>query len=86
MKNCFRSGGILGAIFMTVIPELLKLLVSYMTFIPNATAQLSPIRTIVFGALIIGFLLFEPQGLVGIWRRAQDWVLLWPFRQRPLGK
>ena len=33
---------------------------------------------------MILFLVFEPQGLVGIWRRIQEWVLLWPFRSRPL--
>lgn len=74
-------GAVLGAIFMTVIPEILKLLVSYMTFIPDATAQLSPIRTIVFGALIIGFLLFEPQGLAEIWRHIRRFFYLWPFRK-----
>lgn len=74
-------GGILGAIFMTVIPEILKLMVSYMTFIPDATAQLSPIRTIVFGALIIGFLLFEPQGLAEIWRHIRRFFHLRPFRK-----
>jgi branched-chain amino acid transport system permease protein len=37
-----------------------------------------------FGLLMILFLVFEPQGLVGIWRRAQNWWLLWPFKQKPL--
>ena len=35
-----------------------------------------------FGLVMILFLLFEPQGLVGIWRRVQDYFLLWPFQQR----
>jgi branched-chain amino acid transport system permease protein len=74
-------GAILGAIFMTMVPELLKIAVSYMTFIPNAVAQLSPIRTIVFGLLIIGFLLFEPQGLAEIWRRVRRFFHLWPFKK-----
>ena len=37
-----------------------------------------------FGLLMILFLVFEPQGLVGIWHRAQNWLLLWPFKQKPL--
>ena len=74
-------GAILGAIFMTMVPEFLKIAVSYMTFIPNAVAQLSPIRTIVFGLLIIGFLLFEPQGLAEIWRRVRRFFHLWPFKK-----
>jgi branched-chain amino acid transport system permease protein len=39
-----------------------------------------------FGLVMILFLVLEPQGLVGIWRRIQDWFLLWPFKQRPLSK
>ncbi|MGL4560135.1 MAG: branched-chain amino acid ABC transporter permease, partial [Afipia sp.] len=74
-------GAILGAIFMTMVPEILKIAASYMTFIPNAVAQLSPIRTIVFGLLIIGFLLFEPQGLAEIWRRVRRFFHLWPFKK-----
>jgi branched-chain amino acid transport system permease protein len=39
-----------------------------------------------FGLVMIAFLVFEPQGLVGLWRRTQNWFLLWPFKQRPLQK
>jgi branched-chain amino acid transport system permease protein len=31
---------------------------------------------------MILFLLFEPLGLVGIWRRAQNYFLLWPYKHR----
>jgi branched-chain amino acid transport system permease protein len=27
---------------------------------------------------------FEPLGLVGIWHRIQSYLLLWPFKHRPL--
>ena len=33
---------------------------------------------------MILFLVFEPLGLVGIWRRVQTYFLLWPFKQRPV--
>jgi branched-chain amino acid transport system permease protein len=39
-----------------------------------------------FGLAMILFLVAEPQGLVGIWRRVQAWFLLWPFKQKPVGK
>ena len=39
-----------------------------------------------FGVVMILFLIFEPLGLVGIWRRVQNWLLLWPFKQKPLAK
>ena len=73
-------GGILGAVFMTLVPELLKLVVGLAAARPNATLILSPVRTIVFGALIVGFLIFEPHGLAEIWRRIRRFFHLWPFR------
>lgn len=74
-------GGILGAVFMTLVPEVLKLVVGWLTpVLPNAVALLAPVRTIVFGLLIIGFLIFEPHGLAEVWRRIRRFFHLWPFR------
>ena len=73
-------GSILGAIFMTLVPELLKIVVGLLPISANATLILSPVRTIVFGALIVGFLVFEPHGLAEIWRRVRRFFHLWPFR------
>ena len=75
-------GGILGAVFMTLVPELLRFVVEWLTPVyPNAVAALSPIRTIVFGALIVGFLIFEPKGLAEIVQRVRRFFHLWPFRK-----
>lgn len=74
-------GGVVGAVFMTLVPEALKLLVALVTPVwPNAVAVLSPVRTVVFGALIVGFLIFEPHGLAELWRRVRRFFHLWPFR------
>lgn len=73
-------GAILGAVFMTLVPELLKLVVGWLPLSANATLILSPVRTIVFGALIVGFLIFEPHGLAEVWRRVRRFFHLWPFR------
>jgi branched-chain amino acid transport system permease protein len=74
-------GGILGAVFMTMVPEILKFGAGLVTpFYPDALALLAPVRTIVFGALIVGFLVFEPQGLAEIWRRIRRFFHLWPFK------
>ncbi len=74
-------GGILGAVFMTLVPELLKLGVGLVSpFWPEAAVVLSPVRTVVFGALIVGFLVFEPQGLAEMWRRTRRFFHLWPFK------
>ena len=47
---------------------------------PHAAILLSPLREIVFGVLIIAFLIFEPHGLAEIWRRVRRYFFLWPFR------
>ena len=74
-------GGILGAAFMTLVPEALKVLTAVMTPIwPNAPIFMSPMLEIIFGALIVGFLIFEPHGLAEIWRRIRRFFHLWPFR------
>ncbi len=74
-------GGILGAAFMTLVPEALKLLTAAMTpFWPKAPVFMSPMLEIIFGALIVGFLIFEPHGLAEIWRRIRRFFHLWPFR------
>jgi branched-chain amino acid transport system permease protein len=73
-------GGILGAVFMTLIPEVLKLVVGWLPNANEAMVLLAPVRTIVFGVLIVGFLIFEPHGLAEIWRRIRRFFHLWPFR------
>ena len=74
-------GTILGAFFMTLVPELLRALISLIAqWAPRATEILSPVQEVVFGLLIIGFLVFEPHGLVEIWRRVRRYFHLWPFR------
>lgn len=73
-------GGILGAVFMTMVPELLKLIVDMLPGGSELAVFLSPVRTMVFGLLIIVFLVFEPQGLAEMWRRLRRFFHLWPFR------
>lgn len=75
-----QLGAVLGAIFMTLVPEFLKLIVDVVPGGESLTVFLSPVRTIVFGLLIIGFLVFEPQGLAEVWRRVRRFFHLWPFR------
>lgn len=73
-------GSILGAVFMTLTPEVLKLIVGWLPLSGNATAILSPVRTIVFGLMIVLFLIFEPHGLAQVWQRIRRVFHLWPFK------
>lgn len=73
-------GGVLGAIFMTMVPEVLRILVGWLPIEGDTLRYVSPVRTIVFGLLIVGFLIFEPHGLAEVWRRIRRFFHLWPFR------
>ena len=73
-------GGILGAVFMTLVPEVLKIGVGWLPNPGEAAVMLAPVRTIVFGVLIVGFLILEPHGLAEIWQRIRRFFHLWPFR------
>ena len=74
-------GSILGAVFMTFVPEALRMAAQFSSqWFPGAAALLLPMGQVVFGLLIIGFLIFEPHGLAAIWSRVRRYFHIWPFR------
>lgn len=77
-------GALLGALFVTLLPYAID---SGMALLPGAqryAGYLFAVNFASFGLVMILFLVFEPLGLVGIWHRIQNYLLLWPFRYRPL--
>jgi len=72
-------GSIYGAMFMVLVPELLKFGTEFIKDIPAFQHIFAPLREVVFGALIVFFLIFEPRGLAEMWRRIKNFFLLWPF-------
>jgi branched-chain amino acid transport system permease protein len=74
-------GSVLGAVFMTFVPEALRLVVNASShWFPSVAGLLLPMGQAVFGLLIIVFLVFEPHGLAAIWSRVRRVIHLWPFR------
>ena len=77
-------GALLGAAFVTLFPYAIEWTLAALP-VPAAFAnQVFAVNYAAFGLVMALFLLFEPGGLVAIWRRIRDWFLLWPFKQRPL--
>jgi branched-chain amino acid transport system permease protein len=73
-------GSIFGAIFMTLVPEILQSVLGlFRGFNATIMSYLFPMQTVVFGLLIVVFLVFEPHGLAEMWRRLKDYFRLWPF-------
>jgi branched-chain amino acid transport system permease protein len=75
-------GSYLGAIFVSLMPYAITWLFQFANANPRMQIQLLvPSQTITFGILMILFLLFEPLGLVGIWKRVRNYFELWPLRR-----
>ncbi|WP_210496877.1 branched-chain amino acid ABC transporter permease [Microvirga antarctica] len=66
-------GAVLGAIFMTLLPEFLRegALAVGGTFGFDIASILVPLREAVFGLLMVAFLILEPRGLAQLWKRAR---------------
>lgn len=69
-------GSFLGAAFIVLLPVVLNTL-AHVTNISTAVA--SNLELMVFGALIIFFLIVEPHGLARLWQIAKEKLRLWPF-------
>ncbi len=77
-------GAILGTVFVTLFPYTIEWLMQVLGVAEALSSVVFAVNYSGFGLVMILFLVFEPQGLVGIWRRVQAWFLLWPFKQKPL--
>jgi branched-chain amino acid transport system permease protein len=73
-------GSIFGAVFMTLIPEVLNYFSEVVkVYAPGKTEIFVPMKEVLFGFLIVLFLIFEPRGLAEIWSRMKNFFRLWPF-------
>lgn len=77
-------GAVLGALLIVTIPRIIE---RYSTALPGVSTgagddgwiTVSSLNLVVFGLLIVGFLIFEPYGLAGIWLRIKAYFKTWPF-------
>jgi branched-chain amino acid transport system permease protein len=73
-------GAILGAVFITLLPEVLRLGVGALSDqFPGLVGLFAPLRTGLFGLAIVLFLLFEPDGLAARWHTIRSYWKLYPF-------
>lgn len=78
-------GALLGAVFVTLFPYLIEAALLALPGAQRYAGEVFAVNYAAFGLVMVLFLVFEPLGLVGIWRRIQSYFLLWPFRHRPVG-
>jgi branched-chain amino acid transport system permease protein len=76
-------GSIFGAAFITVLPIATRLLLNQfggIVFSQEQIENLIPdLRLVLFGVLIIVFLVVEPEGLDRLWRNIRNYFRVWPF-------
>ena len=71
-------GSFLGAAFITMLPLVLNQLPQWFG-ISISTAMISHLEFMIFGCLIVFFLIVEPMGLARLWRIGKEKLRLWPF-------
>jgi branched-chain amino acid transport system permease protein len=79
-------GSVPGVVFGAVLIRSLSILVTYIGpsigeyfTAATATAIELGVGPVVFGVVVLGFLIFEPMGLARIWERFKAFYRLWPF-------
>jgi branched-chain amino acid transport system permease protein len=71
-------GSFFGAAFIVIVPIMLDNLPNWFG-IPIDTALASHLTFMIFGALIVFFLIVEPHGLARLWSVGKEKLRLWPF-------
>jgi branched-chain amino acid transport system permease protein len=75
-------GGFLGAAFITILPIALSQALPALAGlfgVEISTAGVSHAELMIFGGLIVWFLIVEPHGLAKLWSIAKQKLRLWPF-------
>ena len=76
-------GAFLGAIFLIGLPQAISAVKDYL---PQAIGQAPGLKAVIYGAVLIAFVLFEPLGLYGRWLKVRTYLQLFPFYRRGMFK
>jgi branched-chain amino acid transport system permease protein len=79
----FVHGAFLGAIFLITMPQLITLAKDWL---PPAIGQAAGLQAVIYGVVLVAFVLFEPMGLYGRWLKIRTWFQLFPFYRRGMFK
>ena len=71
-------GAYFGAAFIVLLPILLNQIPG-LVGVPISTALASHLEAMIFGSLIVFFLIVEPHGLARLWAIGKEKLRLWPF-------
>ena len=71
-------GAVLGAAFIIMLPQGISIAKDWL---PDAIPQ-AGLQSVVFGLILIGFIIFEPYGLYGRWLKIRTYFDVFPFYRR----
>ena len=75
-------GSFFGAFFIVILPIVLNQALPVLAGLLGmqiSTAGISHAELMIFGGLIVWFLIVEPHGLARLWSTAKQKLQLWPF-------
>src|SRR5882672_8264514 len=76
-------GAFFGAAFIISLPQVITW---FKDFLPDAIANATGLRPVIFGAVMILVVLAEPYGIYGRWLKIRTYFQLFPFYRRGLFK
>ncbi len=79
----FVHGAFLGAIFLITMPQLIALGKDYL---PESIGGAAGLQAVIYGIVLVAFVLFEPMGLYGRWLKIRTWFQMFPFYRKGMFK
>ena len=76
-------GVFLGAIFLIILPQGIS---SVKGFLPEFIGQAPGLKSVIYGSVLIAFVLFEPMGLYGRWLKVRTYLQMFPFYRKGMFK
>ena len=76
-------GAFLGATFLITMPQMIALVKDYL---PAAIGTAPGLQGLVYGLVLVAFVLFEPMGLYGRWLKVRTYLQLFPFYRKGMFK
>ena len=76
-------GAFLGAIFLITMPQFISIVKDYL---PPVIGMAPGLQGLVYGLVLIGFVLFEPLGLYGRWLKIRTYLQMFPFYRKGMFK
>jgi len=76
-------GAFLGAIFLITMPQVISQVKDYL---PPVVGQAPGLQAVVYGAVLIAFVMFEPLGIYGRWLKVRTYLQLFPFYRQGMFK